>query len=637
MKTSNVLLLCTLLTVFLPSSPVSAQFAGGSGSEEDPWQIETAGHLDNVRNYTGFDHEEVFFIQKENIDLAVFLWDQEHEDYINDGLGWVPIGDPEEPFLGTYLGNGYTVSGLVIKRPDEDYQGLFGVAYYARFDDVTLSEVDITGRDFVGGLTGNNFDTILSDCHVSGEITSTGDFAGGLIGSHSQGEVTNCHTDVVLTGNANAGGLSGMSAHSTIRNCYSTGEVTAEDRVVGGLIGELFEANLLNSYSESHVTGNDWHVGGLVGLSDGAAISGSHHTGTVVGRRHHTGGLAGTNGEGATIIHSYSSGDVTGEGHSTGGLVGRNLGTIENTHSTGSVTGMDNYTGGLVGFNRSGASIKKSYSTADVNGEMYVGGLVGYSSNATISSSYSKGAVKGERNSVGGLIGTTLGGTIENSFSRSSVSGNNWVGGLVGYNGTDDLSIINCYSTGPVVGEEEDVGGLVGFLDGNTSVVSESSYWNHETSGQTASEAGEARNTEQMTYPYDEDTFVDWDFEYTWVHDTEESMNQGYPYMEIKSTVTNVSDPKIQEEIAQEISLAQNYPNPFNPSTRINFTIPEQAHVRLRVYNVMGQHVRTLVNEVKSPGSYEVPFEAIGLSSGIYLYRLQTETYTASRSMLLVK
>ena len=91
------------------------------------------------------------------------------------------------------------------------------------------------------------------------------------------------------------------------------------------------------------------------------------------------------------------------------------------------------------------------------------------------------------------------------------------------------------------------------------------------------------------------------------------------------------------ENLPLTYKLRQNYTNPFNPATQISYSLPEQAHVRLEVYNALGKRVETLVNETKSPGRYEAGFDAAGLSSGVYLYRMQTESHTESRSMLLVK
>jgi hypothetical protein len=83
--------------------------------------------------------------------------------------------------------------------------------------------------------------------------------------------------------------------------------------------------------------------------------------------------------------------------------------------------------------------------------------------------------------------------------------------------------------------------------------------------------------------------------------------------------------------------LTQNYPNPFNPETRIEFTIPQTQLVSLKVYNILGEFVLEIINEVKEAGQYSVIFNASGLSSGIYIYRLETPGYSANRKMTLLK
>ncbi|RKY93585.1 MAG: hypothetical protein DRQ01_04420, partial [Ignavibacteriae bacterium] len=83
--------------------------------------------------------------------------------------------------------------------------------------------------------------------------------------------------------------------------------------------------------------------------------------------------------------------------------------------------------------------------------------------------------------------------------------------------------------------------------------------------------------------------------------------------------------------------LAQNYPNPFNPTTTIKFQIPELSFVTLKVYDVLGSEITTLVSEEKTMGRYEVEFNAITLPSGIYFYRLQAGDFVETKKMMLLK
>ncbi|MBI5663026.1 MAG: T9SS type A sorting domain-containing protein [Ignavibacterium album] len=98
------------------------------------------------------------------------------------------------------------------------------------------------------------------------------------------------------------------------------------------------------------------------------------------------------------------------------------------------------------------------------------------------------------------------------------------------------------------------------------------------------------------------------------------------------------------EFVSKNFMLEQNYPNPFNPTTKIRFTIPaltpslsQRERVILKVYDILGNEVATLVNEEKEPGYYEVEFNAEQLSSGIYFYRLQVGNYTQTKKMILLR
>jgi len=86
-----------------------------------------------------------------------------------------------------------------------------------------------------------------------------------------------------------------------------------------------------------------------------------------------------------------------------------------------------------------------------------------------------------------------------------------------------------------------------------------------------------------------------------------------------------------------EFVLEQNYPNPFNPSTKINYSIPDEGFVSLKFYDVLGEEIETLVNEYQSAGTYEVEFNDSDLSSGIYYYSLQYNNFIETKKMLLLK
>ena len=109
-----------------------------------------------------------------------------------------------------------------------------------------------------------------------------------------------------------------------------------------------------------------------------------------------------------------------------------------------------------------------------------------------------------------------------------------------------------------------------------------------------------------------------------------------YQIWTVPIEISSVDVEQTQETIS-EFSLEQNYPNPFNPSTNIRFRISDFVLVSLKIFDVLGNEVATLINEEKPEGSYEVEFRANGLSSGIYFYQLQAGSFINTKKMLLVK
>lgn len=103
---------------------------------------------------------------------------------------------------------------------------------------------------------------------------------------------------------------------------------------------------------------------------------------------------------------------------------------------------------------------------------------------------------------------------------------------------------------------------------------------------------------------------------------------------DVKDITTGVES---EQNIVKAFALDQNYPNPFNPSTTIRFSLPEASFVTLKVYNLLGQEVATVVNENLNAGVHQVNFDAKNLTSGIYIYKISAGKYEASKKMLLIK
>ena len=101
------------------------------------------------------------------------------------------------------------------------------------------------------------------------------------------------------------------------------------------------------------------------------------------------------------------------------------------------------------------------------------------------------------------------------------------------------------------------------------------------------------------------------------------------------SEITSVE--RLPTNLPTHFSLDQNYPNPFNPATTISFSLPSKSFVSLKVFDVLGREVSTLVSEELSVGTYSWSWNAEGLASGIYFYRLQAGTFSETKKLVLIK
>ncbi len=593
-------------------APVPEGFVGGKGTVSDPYKVALANQLRSV-GYNPSRH----YILIQDINIP--------QHFI-----WIPIGDSEAPFTGSFDGKGHVIDNLVINRPNQDFVGMFGaVEDGAIIRNITLTNLSITANRGAGGIAAVlSENSLLVNCHVTGEITCTG----------------------------------------TVPNDYA---------------------------------------GGLVGYND--------------------------------------------------------LSNIHNSSFRGKVTANNNYVGGLAGYNFNG-SIYNSYSISDVSGRSYIGGFIGYN-RGSIKNSFSRGTVSGDSDYIGGFIGNNAGASIEDSYSAVEI----------------DVSYV-----APTVG---------GFIGSMTSGEIDDSYWDTELAGILASAGGIGRTTEQMTYPYDGDTYAGWDFEDFWVVDVTGEDNDGYPFL-LQRTVPypniavnpnpedgetfvsldlerlsweyistqHYTDPagfrvylnqtgdfhdnhdyiwidydtgqtvyycydilpeKLEEQSTyywrvvptagehderaaegrgqraesleqkawggdQDVKtpplrnietlqrhnplvrgdagnvpiwsfstfdpssadddivmplitkLHANYPNPFNPETTISFSLAEASEVTIEIFNIRGQRVVKLFDEYKEAGIHRVIWNSRDSSgrtvgSGVYFYRMKTKDYLETERMILIK
>ena len=484
----------------------------GSGTSDDPYQVTNVSQLQCVGNSSSdVQLDKSYELTSDIAASNTSKW--------NDGAGFRPIGNNDDnDFSGRFNGTGKNITGLTIDRPSENRTGLFDtVENSGTVENVGVVQANVTGRNRVGGIAGQNNGTVTS-AGVLGDVNGTNGI-GGLIGNND-GTVSDVRTDVAVTGDESVGGLVGITGpNSDISTAAATGDVDGEGGVggligdnglptgasggpvsdvaatgnvsgdfdVGGLIGFNADAEVSNAIATGDVSGNDLYVGGLIGYSRAGTIEQARATGRVSGQAY-VGGLIGgvedAEGGGAdTVLQTSATGDVTGNEY-VGGLIGANGefgpgGRIESSLAEGTVTASGENPeelGGLVGSSY-GAVINNSTATGNViaPGGKDVGGLAGYTGvtpqqpgTSEVNYSAATGDVEGDTN-VGGLVGRTRNDTVNRSYAEGDVTGSQRVGGLVGFNnGTDTqtqqvqpLTVLQSYATGSVSGGDE-VGGLIG-------------------------------------------------------------------------------------------------------------------------------------------------------------------------------
>jgi len=426
------------------SFTVPNPYAGGSGTETEPYRIETWDHLDAVRH-----RKASVFVLDANLDESTVGYDDVASGSANGGDGFRPIARDNDtgsngfqgtPFTGSFDGNDHTISGLTIDTDSTTYVGLFGDLSSATVTDLTLDALDITGGKYVGALAGTNDGGTIERISVTESTISpatTGgvdcNFVGGLVGTNT-GQITNVSTDGEFTGSvegdqSRVGGLVGKN-EGTISNASAAGTVSVGLRN-GGLVGEGL-GTISDSTADVTVSslGSDQfghnYAGGLVGRKQGGTIERSHATGSTPTDSETllAGGLVADNIE-ATVTDSYATGSVTARDQA-GGLIGsNNEGVVQQSYATGSATVTDYsgaIAGGLVGWNYLG-TVTDSYATgaatADPTGAR-AGGLVGYNQ-GSVERSYATGTTDAEYS--GGVVGVNDSGTVDSSYWDTDSTG----------------------------------------------------------------------------------------------------------------------------------------------------------------------------------------------------------------------
>ncbi len=265
-------------TVEMPAhitDKLTSYFAGGDGSQGDPYQIATAAQLAKLAklvNAGDYDYKRAYYKLIDNIDLSGY------GTSFNEGKGWVPIGNNTNYFTGNFDGNRKIIIGLYISDPTRDYAGLFGhiaggsgLPDGGMVYDLIIKGAYIKAGGSIGGIVGyTDFSAKIEKCFVSGTVSGSGNVGGvvGRVSGHYSSDVvvSQCASDVEVSGSIYVGGVVGHIEKSVVKNCYATGTVKGSGSTVGGIGGQAdtFNARLQNCYATGSVSAQSG-VGGIAG------------------------------------------------------------------------------------------------------------------------------------------------------------------------------------------------------------------------------------------------------------------------------------------------------------------------------------------------------------------------------------
>ena len=242
----------------------ATSFAGGTGEENDPYQISTAAQLAYLAKQVneGTDYQRVHFRLVSDLDLG--------------GKEWTPIGTDGKIFWGGFDGGGHTITGMTITG-DRDYVWLFGecrnfTADSSYIKSVTVKGANISGHSHVGAIAGEGAN--ISDCYSIENTICAAWCVGGICGSLT-GNISGCYNSSSVSGNSTAGGIMGSASSErtvgVVEYCYNIGAVTVrqQDSSVGGITGaSAHRYNISNCLNCGKITGNGKNVGGIAGSTD---------------------------------------------------------------------------------------------------------------------------------------------------------------------------------------------------------------------------------------------------------------------------------------------------------------------------------------------------------------------------------
>ncbi len=661
MKKIFLTFLLTILSFVLTYGQTNKVVPSGSGTELDPYLIASLGNLSWLTQNSG--EWDKFYKQTVTIDASETAnWDDVDDngdgDLFNDANditatgnneGWLPIGT----LSGVYDGNGNTISNLTITANRKTSGNAFLDALTGNVETLGLTSIDFSGHTYVAGLVGRCRGNI-TNCYTTGIITCVDSLVnkvrfGGLIAEAlSSSEISNSYSEVNITGTSTGhsgymGGFIGdiNSALVVVTDCHATGNITDGGTSAGGFVGYLHKVSVLsNCYSTGNVDGLAQSVGGFIGKNRASAtVSRCYSTGNVTGAADNVGGFVGMHdGQDGSceISECYSTGDVTAD-QEVGGFVGyiEDVAIIINSYSLGSVTcSGGNDSGGFCGeLDDASTKIEKCYSIGELiaTGKTNQGFIGDFNSSGTDVDNYYDATTSKQTSTKGNADSKT---TAEMQAQATFV---NW----------DFASIWEIVGTNyPRLQNIPDTSLPVELTSFDAVVVDETVLLTWATATEVNNYGFQVEKMDAGIDEWVNVAFVDGagnsnsPKQYSYV-DTSTPLSASVSYR-LKQIDTDGAF-EYSNVVAVNLNnlaktkLFQNHPNPFNPTTKISFSLSALSNVKISVYNILGEKVAELINNKMEAGNHSVNYNASELTSGVYIYRIDTPNYTKSMKMILMK
>lgn len=299
----------------------------GNGTENDPYQITSADELIWFAKQVNGGQNNIYAKLVNDIDLQ--------------SVGWTPVGNENNPYMGVFDGNGFTLLGLYVAG-GSNYQGLFGYCKNATIKNIITKNGIINGDNFTGGIVGYAEYTQVINCVNNNNISSNGSSNGGIIGKCVGTEIKNCiNNGNILKGGYQNGGIAGTAENSIIDCCLNYGNISNTDHS-GGIAAYNTDGIVTNCLNVGNITTTGSFYCYTAGI-----VANNRGPNSIVKNCLNLGVLSGTNGYGCRVNSIVCANDENGtyaencyskEGLSDLGLVNKGKTVTEEELKSGEVT-----------------------------------------------------------------------------------------------------------------------------------------------------------------------------------------------------------------------------------------------------------------------------------------------------------